>query len=280
MAHTPAGTLVMTTRNRAARAADAVERALGLPEQWPIVVVDDASDDATGDRLRNRFGPAITVIRLPRNLGAAARNVGVQKATTPFVAFVDDDSSWESGSLTRAVEVFERHPTLGLVAAQVLVDPDGRPDPICDAMGASPLAPTAAGPSVLGFLACAAVVRRQAFLAVGGFSPLMHVGGEEALLAIDLRAAHWTLTYRNDIRARHAPLMTDGGRSDRRSRQMKNAVLVALMRRSVGVAGRELAVLVRRALGDSDAARALIGVVQRLPEAVSQRRPVSPSLER
>ena len=80
-------------------AIEAVERALALPERWPIIVVDDASDDATTQRLHRRFGDDITVITLDRNVGAAARNVGVAAAATPLVAFVDDDSWWEPGSL-------------------------------------------------------------------------------------------------------------------------------------------------------------------------------------
>ncbi len=276
----PQGTLVMTTHNRAARAIEAVERALDLPERWPIIVVDDASDDATTQRLHRRFGDAITVITLDRNVGAAARNVGVGAAATPLVAFVDDDSWWEPGSLGRATEVFARHRTVGLVAAHVAVEPGGRSDPVNELMAASPLEATDAGPSVLGFLACAAVVRRDAFLDVGGFARLLHIGGEEALLAIDLRSAGWTLTYRADVCVRHAPAMSDGGRRGRRARQMRNAALIAVMRRPADVVAGEMVTLARAAPADRESRSALCGALWRLPAALTMRRVVNPSVDR
>ncbi len=258
---------------------EAVERALDLPECWPIVVVDDASGDATTDVLRRRFGGAIRVIRLDRNAGAAARNVGVSAATTPLVAFVDDDSWWEPGALSRAADVFERHASVALVAAHVVVEPGGRSDAVNELMATSPLEPTAAGPSVLGFLACAAVVRREAFVDVGGFDPLLHIGGEEALLAIDLRSAGWTLTYRNDVRIGHAPTVSDDGRAGRSVRQLRNETLVAVMRRRPDVVVDELVALARLALHDAEARSALGGVLRRLPSALSARRAVSEQIE-
>jgi hypothetical protein len=65
-----------------------------------------------------------------------------------------------------------------VLAARVLVGPDRRRDPVCDEMAHSPLGRAAdlPGPSVLGFIACGAVVRRSAFLEVGGFHARLGVG--------------------------------------------------------------------------------------------------------
>ena len=60
-------------------------------------------------------------------------------------------------------------------------------------------------PLVLGFLAGASVVRRHAVLDVGGFEPRFFLGGEEQLLAIDLRAAGWCLAYVDDVVVHHHP---------------------------------------------------------------------------
>ena len=60
--------------------------------------------------------------------------------------------------------------------------------PVNEAMAASPLW-EGGGAAVLGFLACACVVRKTAFVGVGGFSELLFFVGEERLLAYDLAAA-------------------------------------------------------------------------------------------
>jgi glycosyltransferase involved in cell wall biosynthesis len=54
-----------------------------------VILVDDGSTDATSQVGR---GHAVTVVRHATNLGlAAARNSGLEAATAPVVAFLDDD---------------------------------------------------------------------------------------------------------------------------------------------------------------------------------------------
>jgi GT2 family glycosyltransferase len=123
------------------------------------------------------------------------------------VAFSDDDSWWARGALTRAADHFDAHPRLAVLAARVLVGPTDRLDPVCAAMAASPLPrpPDLPGPSVLGFVACGAVVRRDPFLGAGGFPSNYGVGGEEAPLALALAGAGWGLAYVADVVAHHHP---------------------------------------------------------------------------
>ena len=148
------------------------------------------------------------------------------------MAFSDDDSWWRPGALARAVALLEAHPRLALVAARVLVGPEEVTDPTCLQMQRGPIPPDAdlPGPPVVGFLACGAVVRRSAFLAVGGFEPRYGIGGEEELLAIDLAAAGWGLIYAGDVVAHHHPARGDG-RPGRRRAQVRNALWTAWLRR-------------------------------------------------
>ena len=60
-----------------------------LPECPGIVVVDNGSRDGTAAVVRRAF-PHVDLITLRRNLGACARNVGVRRARTPYVALSDD----------------------------------------------------------------------------------------------------------------------------------------------------------------------------------------------
>src|SRR5581483_1463868 len=138
-------------------------------------------------------------------------------ATTPYIAFSDDDSWWRPGALPRAV------------------------------------------------------VRREAYLAVGGFEELLGVGGEEELLACDLAAAGWHATYVDDSVAEHWPSPArdpDG----RRVVQRRNDVLVRWMRRPLGNAVAATAALAGRAPRDPVARRGLAGTLARLPAALRRRR--------
>src|SRR3954454_9650516 len=162
----PRVSIVVITRNRATELLRTVTRLEALPGRPPVIIVDNGSTDGTASIVSDRH-PSVRLIRLGRNRGAAGRNVGVAAAATELVAFSDDDSWWAEDAVALATDLFDAHPRLGLAAGRVLVGPDGRSDPTCDAMAKSPLPRRAdlPGPSVLGFLACGTIVRRSSFLA-------------------------------------------------------------------------------------------------------------------
>src|SRR4051794_32739178 len=162
----PRVTVVVATRNR----RDEVLRTLGR-HRAPVILVDNASADGTAEAVRRTY-PHVEVIELRRNVGAAARTRGVERASTPFVAFADDDSWWAPGSLRTAADALDAHPGVGLVTVETLVGPDDLPDPFTTVLASSPLSwhdEPLPGPRVLGFMGCAAMVRRDAFLESGGF---------------------------------------------------------------------------------------------------------------
>lgn len=264
-------TVVVVSRDRCA------DLARTLPShEAPVVLVDNGSTDGTVDFVRAAL-PEVTVVSLPINVGAPARNVGVQLADTPYVAFADDDSWWEAGSLARAVEVLDAHPRVAVLAARVLVGPDETEDPICAAMAAAPLGRPAdlPGPSVLGFLACGAVVRRSAFLAVGGFDDVVFFGGEEERVALDLAAAGWGLAYVPELVVHHHPSPSRDPRA-RTVQDERNRLLVAVLRRPWSIVARSAA---RSARSGSTGRAAVRAAVARLPRAVGRRRRLPPDVE-
>jgi N-acetylglucosaminyl-diphospho-decaprenol L-rhamnosyltransferase len=101
--------VVVLTHDRAAECLGTLQRLQELPDEFELVVVDNASTDGTAGRVRERF-PGVRVIESPTNLGAAGRNLGVAAASAPYVAFCDDDCWWEGGSLTRAAELLDAYP--------------------------------------------------------------------------------------------------------------------------------------------------------------------------
>jgi GT2 family glycosyltransferase len=274
-------TVVIATRNRRAQLARTLRRLGELSPAPPVIVVDNGSDDGTAQAVRERF-PGVRLLALRRNLGAAARNLGVWAARMPYVAFSDDDSWWAPGALERAAAALDRHPRLALVAARTLVGPEERTDPVSALMAASPLPTTgdAPGPPVLGFVACSAVLRREAFLQAGGFSPLLFHIGEEGLLAYDLAAAGWQLCYLDEVVAHHHPSPDRPDPRRRVSRELRNDLLTACMRRPVGVAARAAGALARASLRDPAARAALAGFLARLPAALRHRARLPAELER
>ncbi|MBA8824844.1 GT2 family glycosyltransferase [Saccharopolyspora lacisalsi] len=277
----PRTTVVIATRNRREylmRTLRALDR---LDPPAPIVVVDNASQDDTAETVM-RHRPDVRLLRLPRNRGAVGRNLGVLCARTPYVAFSDDDSWWHPTALSRAEELLDEHPGVGLLAARTLVGEQGRPDPVGDLMRRSPLgtAPGLPGPSVLGFMACSAVVRRRAFFEAGGFGPTLFFVAEEKLLAYDLAAAGWELVYVDTVRAHHHPAEHRRDGSRRGDVEWRNNLLIDWMRRPLSTAAKRTAGLLGNARRDPQARRVAVATLGKLPTALRRRAVLPADVER
>jgi len=271
--------VVVITRDRRASLLRALGRLLEESGAEEIVVVDNGSRDGTPRAVRREF-PRVRVLECAAAVGASARNPGVEALDSEIVAFADDDSWWAPSALQRLATAFH-HPRLGLAAARILVGEDGRLDPTCRRMRESPLGASHAigRPRVLGFVACGSAVRRRAFLDVGGFHPLMQIGGEEELLAVDLATAGWELCYFDDIVAHHHPDLTLP-RHGRRAHELRNALWVAMLRRPWSRVGRRAIALAALATHDHAARRALGQAMRGVARALRDRRRLPPAVER
>ncbi|WP_337062896.1 glycosyltransferase family 2 protein [Kineococcus sp. G2] len=274
-------TVVVATRDRAEDLSRTLPR-----HEGPVVVVDNGSGDGSVDVVRvearrreQRALPPLRLLQPGRNLGATARNLGVRAARTPLVAFADDDSWWEPGALARASEVFAAHPRLALLAGRTLVGPEEELDPICADMASAPWgrSPDLPGPDVLGFLACAAVVRREAFLAVGGFDDVVFFAGEEERVTYDLVAAGWGLAYVEDVVAHHHPSVSRSPAHVRRELLGRNELLTAWMRRPLPVAA---ATTARWLAEGGEHRRSVLAAAPRVPRALRARRRPAAEVER
>jgi N-acetylglucosaminyl-diphospho-decaprenol L-rhamnosyltransferase len=262
-------TIVVATRNRAAELRRTLPR-----HQAPVIVVDNASSDDTAQVVR---AAGARLIQLPHNAGAAARNLGAQETSTPYVAFADDDSWWEAGALDHAVAILDAHPRTALIAARVLVGEEGRLELVSERMARSPLGrpDDLPGRAILGFLACSVIVRRGAFLGVGGFSEVLHFGGEEDLLALDLAAASWGLAYVPELVVHHHPSGLARDPSGRRRREARNRLLTAWLRRPLPVVARTALT----SLTSGEGRAALVDALQALPAVAGARRRVPAEVE-
>jgi glycosyltransferase involved in cell wall biosynthesis len=159
-----------------------IERALedALSQSRPpdqVIVCDDGSSDGTADLVEQRFGAAVTVLRLPHQNAAAARRIGIERSSGDWIAFLDADDRWLPGKLERQLAFLERHPQLRwltgngrLVSAEGVLRDSWLADyfdPVRDEAG------DLVGPLVERCfpLVSATLVERGAYDAVGGIDP-------------------------------------------------------------------------------------------------------------
>lgn len=276
----PRTTVVVITHNR----RDELLRTLGelarMPERPPVVVTDNASTDGTAEAVA-RLHPEVTLLTPGRNLGAVGRNLAVRRTSTPYVAFCDDDCWWEPGALTRAADLLDRHRGLAAVTARIVVEPDGRDDPIVAELRDSPITgpPWMPGPALGSFLAGATCLRADAFRATGGFSERLWLGGEEELLATDLATLGWWLAYEEGMVVHHAPSAARDP-TRRRIDGLRNTLWFGWLRRPAGRALRRTVRLAFTVPHDRASLRAFVEAAAGLPWVLRERAVVPPEVER
>lgn len=277
-------TFVIASRNRAAELTATMTRLLDTTP-CPIILVDNDSEDdsvSAAGRLAARSGGRVRVVELTRNLGAVGRNIGVEHCRTPYVAFCDDDSWWEPRAPALAEEIFNRHPSVGLLAARTVVGPQQVEDPLVRLLAGSALGTGAGlpGPSILGFLACSSMVRVESFTAAGGFSPILHFRGEEQLLALDMASLGWELCYCADLVAVHHPSDNRPTSAAQDARSLRNAVLTTWLRRPLPHCARAAAKLLRASVTDTEHTQAAGQALLRVPAVLVHRRTLPDHVER
>jgi GT2 family glycosyltransferase len=272
-------TVVVITHNRRTELLHTLQRLRELPERPRVLVTDNASTDGTAAAVRHRH-PEVELLGPGRKQGAVGRNLAVDQVDSPYVAFCDDDSWWEPGSLSAAADLLDAHPRLASVTARIVVRPSGEEDPVVAELRDSPLSGPdwLPGPPLGSFLAAASVLRTDAFRAAGGFSPRLWLGGEEELLATDLMTAGWWLAYAEGLTVYHAPsLLRDATR--RRIDGLRNTLWFTWLRRPVRTALRRTWYLARTVPHDAASVRAFAAAARGLPWVLRERRVVPDAVE-
>jgi GT2 family glycosyltransferase len=121
--------VVLPTHDRPARLPGAIRSVLAQTyRRLELIVVDDASSEPVDEVVAAAAGgdERVRLLRLPRNLGASgARNAGIAEARGSVLAFLDDDDRWEPSKLEQQVAYFDRHPDVGLVTCDYVIEREG-----------------------------------------------------------------------------------------------------------------------------------------------------------
>jgi len=222
----PGVSVVVVSRDRASELASALSaiEAQRLPrESFEIVVVDDGSTDGTGERLSamwrspsGEWRPGRSVIRNEISIGPGrARNLGVERARAPIVAFTDSDCTPAVGWLEQLLAPFD-DPRVGAVGGCESDDPA---DPaIARAVHFAMTSPITTG-RIRGGRGRPAgsyrprsfnmAVRRDAFLRAGGFADAYY--GEDIDLSLRIDRLGFASVFAPDSRVHHRRRTTPGG---------------------------------------------------------------------
>jgi glycosyltransferase involved in cell wall biosynthesis len=120
----PDVSVVVPTRDRCRFLIRALTSALAQKGvQLEVLVVDDASTDATNEIMSRLVDPRVRYVEKTVSEGvSAARNTGISEAKGRWIAFLDDDDVWSPDKLARQVSVMETNGTSWSFAGDVAVD--------------------------------------------------------------------------------------------------------------------------------------------------------------
>lgn len=171
----PTVSIVMPCYNAAAHLATSVGSVLAQRfDDWELIAIDDGSRDTTLAWLESQTDPRIRVHSQPNQGVSATRNAGLQLARGRYLAFLDADDTWAPDYLQRMTAALDAHPgaVLAYCGWQNLGLSGGRGAPFVPPDYETP------DKAETLFAGCrwpihAALTRRDALLAAGGFEPTL-----------------------------------------------------------------------------------------------------------
>lgn len=186
----PEFTVVLPVCNAAATVEATVASVLGQTcASFELIAINDGSSDDSLARLLALAADdeRIRVISVDNGGVSTARNIGIELAKAPLVAFIDADDLWDPGKLARHAEAHRAHPAIAASYARIAFIAEDAADlagarthsslcqhkiMLADVLGENPVCTTSN-----------LVVRRNWFDVVGGFDRTLSFAEDQELVA-------------------------------------------------------------------------------------------------
>ncbi|MGQ9491079.1 MAG: glycosyltransferase family 2 protein [Anaerolineae bacterium] len=192
-------------------------------EETEVILVDDASTDASVELVRERY-PEVKIVQLARNSGLAAGcNAGARAARGELLVMLNNDTEAEPGWLAALVAAVQAYPRAGAVASKMLLfDRREVLHNAGDLMGTDGI-PRNRGVwerdkgqydherAVFGGCGGGVMYRRAAWEQAGGFDERLFMYLEDVDLAWRLQLLGWDAVFAPDARLYHHLSATGGG---------------------------------------------------------------------
>ncbi len=190
-----------------------------------VLIVDNASEDDTVERVRkNGFG-GTRLIRVSRNIGySRANNMGIRKARGDYVFLLNPDTQLDPDALRVGIDYMKENPSVAVLAPQMFY-PDGRLQPsvrafpdhmgiILEMTGISRLFPNLSRwklnprpvlepTEVDQPMGAALLMRRMVFLEIGAFDPRLRMFFSDVDLLKRVRARGYKVVLHPGMKVSH-----------------------------------------------------------------------------
>ncbi len=94
-------------------------------KDFELIVVDDGSDDET-PLIESQYHNSIIYIRQKNQGVSSARNAGISKANSPFIAFLDSDDQWHREKLREQFIYIRKNPQIPIHQTEEIWIRNGR----------------------------------------------------------------------------------------------------------------------------------------------------------
>jgi len=162
-----------------------------------VIVVDNASSDGTQEMVKTEF-PNVNIIELKKNIGIAGWNKGFEAAKGEYVLVLDDDSYPDNGTIQAGIEIITNDKKVSVIGFAIYnshfqkIENDEYYH--CSSKSVR---------EVSGFIGCGAIIRRNHFLKLGGFDPMIFLYYNELEFSIRSMNAGYKLLFDPNHKVNH-----------------------------------------------------------------------------